>query len=101
MKQKIKYLSLLCAITLNADQFSFLFYNDIFAGTDKHFTNGMNVSWIDNSFEDVSDIKSNSYSSYVHHVVNSIPFNVTDDSKKHSAGISVSQIMVTPDDLNI
>ena len=101
MKQKIKYLSLLCSIALSADQFSFLFYNDAFVGTDKHFTNGMNISWIDDSFEDVSDIESNSYSSYVHHIVNSIPFNVTDNSKKHSAGISISQIMVTPDDLNV
>jgi len=101
MKQKIKYLSLLCSITLSADQFSFLFYNDLFSGTDKHFTNGMSLSWIDDSFEDVADIGSNSYSSYVHNIVNSIPFNVTDSSKKHSAGISLSQIMVTPKDLTL
>ena len=101
MKQKIKYLFLLCSITLNADQFSFLFYNDTFAGTDKHFTNGMNLSWIDNSFENEAEIKSNSYSSFVHSVVNSIPFNVMDSSKNHSAGISISQIIVTPADLTI
>ncbi len=35
MKQKIKYLFLLCSITLNADRFSFLFYNDVFARWDK------------------------------------------------------------------
>jgi len=99
MKQKIKYLFLLCSITLNADQFSFLFYNDTFAGTDKHFTNGMNLSWIDDSFEDVAEIKSNGYSSYVHSIINAIPLNVTDSSKNHSAGISISQIMVTPEDI--
>ena len=64
MKQKIKYLFLLYSITLNADHFSFLFYNDTFAGTDKHFTNGMNLSWIDDSFEDVAEIKSNTYFFY-------------------------------------
>ena len=101
MKQKIKYLFLLSSITLNADQFSLLFYNDIFAGTDKHFTNGINLSWIDDSFEDVEDIKSNSYSSYVYNIINSIPLNVTDSSKKHSAGISISQIIVTPEDISI
>ncbi len=98
MKQKIKYLFLLCSITLNADQFSFLFYNDAFSGTDKHFTNGMSLSWIDDSFEDVVDIKTNSY---VYDIINSIPLNVTDSSKNHSAGISISQIMVTPADLSI
>jgi len=99
MKQKIKYLFLLCSITLSADQFSFLFYNDTFVGTDKHFTNGMSLSWIDDSFEDVEEIKSNSYSSYVHSIVNTIPLNVMDSSKKHSAGMSISQIMVTPEDI--
>jgi len=101
MKQKIKYLFFLCSITLNADQFSFLFYNDVFARTDKHFTNGISLSWIDDSFEDVTDIKSNSYSSYVHNIVNSIPLIATDSSKNHSAGISISQIMVTPEDTSI
>ena len=101
MKQKIKYLFLLYSITLNADQFSFLFYNDTFAGTDKHFTNGMNLSWIDDSFEDVAEIKSNGYSSFVHSVINSLPLNVMDSSKNHSAGISISQIMVTPEDISI
>ncbi len=89
MKQKFKYLLLFCSVVLNADQFSFLFYNDTFAGTDKHFTNGINLSWIDDSFEDVHDI------------INSLPLNVMDSSKNHSAGISISQIMVTPNDITI
>ena len=92
---------LLFSLTLNADQFSFLFYNDAFSGTDKHFTNGMNLSWIDDSFEDVANIKSNSYSSYVYNIINSLPMNITDSSKKHSAGISISQIIVTPEDISI
>jgi len=61
----------------------------------------MNFSWIDDSFEDVEEIKSNSYSSYVHNIINFIPLNVTDSSKKHSAGISISQIMVTPEEISI
>jgi len=101
MKQKIKYLFLLCSITLNADQFSFLFYNDAFTGTDKHFTNGINFSWIDDSFEDVAEIKSNSYSSYVHSIINAIPLNILDSSKNHSAGISISQIIITPENKSI
>jgi hypothetical protein len=101
MKLKITKLLLLFSLTLSADQFSFLFYNDTFAGTDKHFTNGMNLSWIDDSFEDVAEIKSNSYSSFVHEVVDFLPLNVIDSSKNHSAGISISQIMVTPNDISI
>ena len=101
MKQKIKYLFLLCSITLNADQFSFLFYNDAFSGTDKHFTNGINLSWIDNPSEDVADAKSNGYSSYVYNKINAIPLNILDSSKNHSAGISISQIIITPENKSI
>ena len=38
---------MLLSFTLYGDQFSFILYNDFFAGTDKHFTNGLSLSWID------------------------------------------------------
>ena len=40
---------LLYTLTLQADQFSLLFYNDAFARTDHHFTNGLSVSWLDDT----------------------------------------------------
>jgi len=55
MKLKVIKLLLLFSLTLNADQFSFLFYNDAFSGTDKHFTNGMSLSWIDDSFGKIEE----------------------------------------------
>jgi len=47
---KKRYLiPLLLSSYLHADQFSFIFYNDFFAGTDEHFTNGLSLSWIDDT----------------------------------------------------
>ena len=34
---------------MQADQFSFILYNDFFAGTDEHFTNGLSLSWINDT----------------------------------------------------
>jgi len=101
MKLKTTKLLLLFCLTLNADQFSFLFYNDTFTGTDRHFTNGMNLSWIDDSFGSIEETKPNSYNSFVSSVVNALPLAVMDSSKNHNAGISLSQIMITPNDLSI
>jgi len=38
------YLIFLYTLTLQADQFSLLFYNDAFARTDHYFTNGLGLS---------------------------------------------------------
>jgi hypothetical protein len=46
LKNYIPY-ALLLSLHLQADQFSFIFYNDFFAGTDEHFTNDMSLSWLD------------------------------------------------------
>ena len=101
MKQKIKYLFLLCSITLSADQFSFIFYNDVFAKTDKHFTNGMSLSWIDDTFGSIEETKTTSYNNFIHSIVNTLPFTIMDCSKHHNAGISLSQYIFTPADKSI
>jgi len=101
MKRKSICLQLLFSLTLNADQFSFSFYNDTFAGRDKHFTNGGNLSWIDDSFGSIKDTKSNSYDSFTYNVVSALPLAVMDSNKNHNAGISLSQIIITPNDLSI
>jgi hypothetical protein len=56
------WLILLYTLTLQADQFSLLFYNDTFARTDQHFTNGLSLSWLDNTFEHKNDSNLTSYS---------------------------------------
>jgi hypothetical protein len=59
--------------SLYAGQFSFIFYNDYFAGTDEHFTNGMALNWM----QDVVRSDNNS-------------------SKYTTSGLSISQILLTP-----
>lgn len=101
MKQKFIWVFVFYSISLNADQFTFLFYNDFFAGSDRHFTNGVSLSWIDDSFGDVNETKANSYSDFVYGVADTLSFGILDGSKQHYAGISLSQIMITPSDISI
>lgn len=101
IKQKYSWLLLYIPLVLNADQFAFLFYNDAFSGTDKHFTNGMNISWIDDSFGSIEETKSNSYNSFVYSFIDVLPLTLMDNTKNHNAGISLSQIMITPNDITI
>lgn len=98
---KKKCLLILFSVALNADQFSFLLYNDYFAGTDKHFTNGMSLSWIDDTLATVDENQSNSYNNFMLDTVNLLPLTLIDNSKQHNAGISLSQIAITPTDTSI
>jgi len=71
------FLLILLPLTLSADKFAFSFYNDVFVGTDKYFTNGISLSWIDD-------------------------LNLTSkDLNKYNVGVSISQIAITPSDKNI
>ena len=90
---------LLYTFTLQADQFSLLFYNDAFAKTDHHFTNGLSVSWLDDTFENKDDPELTSYSALMFNLADAISFGSMDISRKHTAGIGLSQIIITPDDL--
>ena len=101
MKLKLSCLLLFFSLTLGADQFAFLFYNDVFAGTDKHFTNGMNLSWLDDSFGDIEETKENSYSNFIYEIVNTLPLAIMDNSKHHNAGVSLSQFIITPTDISL
>lgn len=98
---KKRFLLLLFSVALSADQFSFLLYNDFFAGTDKYFTNGMSLSWIDDSCGSIDNNQSNSYSNFMLDAVNTLPLTLMDNSKQHNAGISLSQIAITPADTSI
>jgi len=96
--KKICYI-LLYTLTLQADQFSLLFYNDTFARTDQHFTNGLSLSWLDDTFENENDSELTSYSVLMFNLVDTVSFGAMDESRKHTAGIGLSQIIITPDDL--
>ncbi len=90
---------LLCAFSLQADQFSMMLYNDSFVKTDHHFTNGLSASWLDDSLETEGKNASTGYSAMMYSLVDAIPFVSMDTSRKHTAGIALSQIVITPDDL--
>jgi len=89
------------SLLLKADQYSFIFYNDFFAGTDKHFTNGMSLSWIDNGVRDSDSNSSNFYSRFMLNAITKLPLIEADSTKNYNAGISISQIIITPSDTTI
>jgi len=89
----------LYTLTLQADQFLFIFYNDTLASTDQHFTNGLSLSWLDDTFENKNDTELTSYSALMYDLADTVSFGAMDESRKHTAGIGLSQIMITPDDL--
>ncbi|WP_373036694.1 lipid A deacylase LpxR family protein [Sulfurimonas sp.] len=101
MKHKKKLLSLLVATTLSADQFSFQLYNDFFAGTDQHFTNGVAFSWLDNAYENNVSNSITSYSNLMIDTFETLSPNGLDKSKRYSAGASLSQIIITPIDTTL
>jgi hypothetical protein len=89
MKNKIVFLVLVSQILLKADEFSFVWYNDFFAGTDKHFTNGAALSWLDDNKE------KDSYTKLLLEAARKISLS-PDLSYNYNAGITIKQIMVTP-----
>jgi len=102
--KKILFLSFVFFSTfLKADQYSFLFYNDFFAGTDRHFTNGMSLSWIDDTVGAKMEDNNNShaYSQFMLNTITKLPFLQEDNSKSYNAGISISQMAITPTDTSI
>ena len=100
--KKILFLSFVFIHTLlKADQYSFIFYNDFFAGTDRHFTNGISLSWIDDAVGRVDTNNSNSYSQFMLNAITTLPLIKVDNTKNYNAGISISQIVITPSDTSI
>ncbi len=101
MKNIKKLLSLLFVSVLNADQYSFQLYNDFFAGTDQHFTNGIAISWLDNTFEHGEKDNISEYSKFLLNVVDVVPFRNLYKSKNYNAGASISQMIITPKDTSL
>jgi hypothetical protein len=101
MKHKKKLLSLLIASMLSADQFSFQLYNDFFAGTDQHFTNGVAFSWLDDSYKHEDRNSVNAYSKFMIDAFDVLSPNGLDKSQNYSAGASLSQKIITPIDTTL
>ncbi|MGE4419751.1 MAG: lipid A deacylase LpxR family protein [Sulfurimonas sp.] len=103
MQQRFKWLVVFLSLALNADQFSFSFYNDFFAGTDRHFTNGISLSWLDETYRAPNSENNTSsiYTNFTDKIIESIPLNTLDRLKNHNAGMSITQIMVTPNETSV
>ncbi len=92
-----KIIILIFGITLSAQKISIQVYNDYFAGTDKLFTNGMVFSWLDNAYTPQGNYKlSAKYSELSYKILRMLGLNTDYTDKKYTAGISVSQIIITP-----
>jgi hypothetical protein len=87
--------TLLFSLSLEADSVSFTFYNDFFAGSDGHFTNGASMRWL----EDQED-NNNTYTKALLSLAQKISFPI-DYSKRHNAGVSLEQMIITPDNTEL
>jgi len=91
------FICLLFLVTpLKSDTISILFENDLFAGTDKHYTNGVRIGWLDDSLHKDEQIN---YSQLMYKTIDAIPYLYLDPHKKHNAGFSLYQMMFTPQDI--
>jgi lipid A 3-O-deacylase len=94
LKIKLALSLILYSLTSNADQVSFSFYNDFFAGSDKHFSNGAALSWLDDNDD------SSNYTNFVLGLADTLHVDL-DKSKRYNAGVSLSQITITPDNTEL
>ena len=95
MNKRILLGTLLFALSLEADNVSFTFYNDFFAGKDGHFTNGASLSWLETAKEG-----ENSYTDMMLSLADGISLPL-DNSKHFNAGLSLEQIIVTPENTGL
>lgn len=101
MKATTKLLSLLLASNVYSDQISFQLYNDFFAGADQYFTNGVSLSWLDDTYEHIPNSSVSAYSDFMIDTFRAIAPDGVDLEKHYSAGVSISQIILTPQDTTI
>jgi lipid A 3-O-deacylase len=83
----------LLSLSLNAEVFSGFIENDVVAGEDKHYTNGVAFTYLSN--KDTNDL--NKYDNSFFELISKIPtFN--DNTKYQTLGITLSHLIFTPDD---
>lgn len=83
-----------------ADTMFVKFENDVVANNDAGYTSGTHIGWLGSELNDSDVNKSvNAYGHFVKNVVASLPFLSLDNQKKHHAGISIYQMIFTPEDI--
>ncbi|MEM7026696.1 MAG: lipid A deacylase LpxR family protein [Pseudomonadota bacterium] len=82
--------------------FSVGFENDLFASTDRFYTNGIKLNWISPElkyFEDLSYIRNNElFSTGLKHLINLLPFHEDSERQRHFS-FSLGQKIFTPEDI--
>lgn len=82
--------------------FSLGFENDLFADTDRFYTNGIKLNWISPElqwFEDLEWIKQDTFlSNSVKQFINLLPYNNDPERQRHFS-FSIGQKMFTPEDI--
>jgi lipid A 3-O-deacylase len=86
------FLLLFTITTTYADKASFVLYNDVISGTDKHFTNGMALMWLSEPQKQNNDSVINKY------ILN--PACKTKKYQECTFGISLNHVIITPKYIN-
>ena len=92
--------SLICPVSVSADEnwgtFSVYFENDMFSGTDQHYTNGVKLSWISPDLTDYA--KTDRLPKWSLSVIQHLPF-INEPGLQRNVVLSVGQNMYTPSDI--
>ncbi len=87
----------------NSWTFAFQFENDLFAGTDRYYTNGIKLTWISPQlqwFQNLPWLKRHSSMGHlVDRVVSLLPF-ASDPQRQRNISFSIGQKMYTPSDIS-
>ena len=87
--------------TVYADRISIVFDNDTFANKDAGYTSGTHIGWLGDELNNTDLNKSvNAYGRFMQNAVKSLAFVNLNNQKKHNAGISVYQMIYTPEDIS-
>ncbi len=87
--------------TAYADTMSVVFDNDAFANKDAGYTSGTRIGWLGNELNNRDLNKSaKAYGHFMQNAVESLPFLNLNNQKKHNAGISLYQMIFTPEDIS-
>ena len=85
-----------CEAAEDRRTFSFYFENDLFADTDRHYTNGIKLSWISDDLTGYA--KSDSLPDWSLAIIRKLPF-INEQGLQRNVGLSIGQNMYTPRDI--
>jgi len=85
-----------CEAAEDRRTFSFYFENDLFADTDRHYTNGIKLSWISDDLTGYA--KSDSLPEWSLPIISRLPF-INEQGLQRNVGLSIGQNMYTPRDI--